>query len=190
MDLNFSPEEERFRARVQQFLRQNLPPEWGKPGFRPHGMSQIDFLKDWQRRLYENGFLGMSWPREYGGQSASQVEMAIFNQEVARVRAPGPLNVLGLSLAGPTIITHGTDEQKKRFLSKILSCQEIWCQGFSEPNSGSYLASSRTRAELKVSEFILNGQKICTSLAHHADCCSLPQSTVPNAPSPRYLLST
>src|SRR5216683_539832 len=187
MDLNFSPEEERFRARVQQFLRENLPPEWGKPGFRPHGMSQIDFLKDWQRRLYENGFLGMSWPREYGGQSASQVEMAIFNEEVARFRAPGPLNVLGLSLAGPTIITHGTDEQKKRFLPKILSCEEIWCQGFSEPNSGSDLASARTRAELKGDEFIVNGQKIWTSLAHLADWCMVVVRTDPDAPKHRGL---
>ena len=187
MDLSFSPEEERFRARVQTFLRDNLPPEWGKPGFRPHGMSQIDFLKDWQRRLYENGFLGMSWPREYGGQSASQVEMAIFNEEVARIRAPGPLNVLGLSLAGPTIITHGTDEQKKRFLSKILSCEEIWCQGFSEPNSGSDLASARTRAELKGDEFIVNGQKIWTSLAHLADWCMLVVRTDPDAPKHRGL---
>jgi alkylation response protein AidB-like acyl-CoA dehydrogenase len=187
MDLSFSPEEERFRARVQKFLRENLPPEWGKPGFRPHGMSQIDFLKDWQRRLYENSFLGMSWPREYGGQSASQVEMAIFNEEVARFRAPGPLNVLGLSLAGPTIITHGTDEQKRRFLSKILSCEEIWCQGFSEPNSGSDLASARTRAELKGDEFIVNGQKIWTSLAHLADWCMLVVRTDPDAPKHRGL---
>lgn len=187
MDLSFSPEEERFRARVQQFLRENLPSEWGKPGFRPHGMSQIDFLKDWQRRLYENGFLGMSWPKEYGGQSASQVEMAIFNEEVARFRAPGPLNGLGLSLAGPTIITHGTDEQKKRFLSKILSGEEIWCQGFSEPNSGSDLASARTRAELKGDEFIVNGQKIWTSLAHLADWCMLVVRTDPDAPKHRGL---
>jgi alkylation response protein AidB-like acyl-CoA dehydrogenase len=191
MDLSFSPEEERFRERVRKFLRENLPPDWGKGGGRPSGMSQIEFLKDWQRRLYENGFLGMSWPKEYGGQGASQIEMAIFNEEVARVRAPGPLNVLGLTMAGPTIITHGTDEQKKRHLPKILSCEEIWCQGFSEPNSGSDMASLKTRAELRGDEFIVNGQKVWTTLGHIADWCMLLVRTDPDAPKHRgisYLL--
>src|SRR5579875_290622 len=130
MDLSFSPEEEAFRQKVRNFLIANLPKGWNEPGFHlPEEMDRIDFLKDWQRRLYENGFLGMAWPKEYGGQGASQVEMAIFNEEMARFRAPAPLNALGLSMAGPTIITHGTEAQKKRFLKKILSCEEIWCQG-------------------------------------------------------------
>jgi alkylation response protein AidB-like acyl-CoA dehydrogenase len=191
MDLSFSPEEERFRERVRKFLSENLPPDWGRGGGRPSGMTQIEFLKDWQRRLYENGFLGMAWPKEYSGQGASQIQMAIFNEEVARVRAPGPLNVLGLTMAGPTIITHGTDEQKKRFLPKILSCEEIWCQGFSEPNSGSDMASLKTRAELKGDEFIVNGQKVWTTLGHIADWCMLLVRTDPDAPKHRgisYLL--
>ena len=188
MDLSFSPDEERFRQRVQKFLRENLPPGWGKGGGgRPSGMSQVDFLKDWQRRLYDNGFLGMAWPKEYGGQGASQIEMAIFNEEAARFRAPGPLNGLGLFLAGPTIITHGTEEQKKRYLPKILSCEEIWCQGFSEPNAGSDLASLRTRAELKGDEFIVNGQKVWTTMAHLADMCMLTVRTDPDAPKHRGL---
>jgi alkylation response protein AidB-like acyl-CoA dehydrogenase len=187
MDLNFRPDEELFREKVQKFLRENLPPGWGKGGGRPAGMTQTEFLKDWQRRLYDNGFLGMSWPEEYGGQGASQVAMAIFNEEVARFRAPGPLNVLGLTLAGPTIITHGTDEQKKRFLAKILNCDEIWCQGFSEPNSGSDMAAARTRAELKGDEFIVNGQKVWTTLAHIADWCMLLVRTDPDAPKHRGL---
>jgi alkylation response protein AidB-like acyl-CoA dehydrogenase len=182
MDLSFSPDQERFRQRVQQFLRDNLPSGWGKGGGRPPGMSQIDFLKDWQRRLNDNGLLGMAWPKEYGGQGASQVEMAIFNEEVARFRAPGPLNVLGMSMAGPTIITHGTDEQKRRYLPKILNCEEIWCQGFSEPNAGSDLASLKTRAELKGDEFIINGQKVWTTLGHIADMCMLLVRTDPDAP--------
>jgi len=187
MDLSFSPEQEEFRARVQGFLRDNLPPGWGQAGFRPEGMSMTDFLRDWQRRLYEGGFLGMAWPKEFGGQGASQIEMAIFNEEVARVRAPAPLNVLGLTMAAPTIITYGTDEQKKRYLSKILSCEEIWCQGFSEPNSGSDLAAARTRAELKGDEFVVNGQKVWTTLGHIADWCMLVVRTDPDAPKHRGL---
>jgi alkylation response protein AidB-like acyl-CoA dehydrogenase len=187
MDLSFSPDQERFRQRVQQFLRDNLPSGWGKGGGRPPGMSQIDFLKDWQRRLNDNGLLGMAWAKEYGGQGASQVEMAIFNEEVARFRAPGPLNVLGMSMAGPTIITHGTDEQKRRYLPKILNCEEIWCQGFSEPNAGSDLASLKTRAELKGDEFIINGQKVWTTLGHIADMCMLLVRTDPDAPKHRGL---
>lgn len=187
MDLSFSPDEERFRERVQAFLRDNLPPGWGKGGGRPPRISQIDFLKDWQRRLYDGGLLGMAWPKEYGGQGASQVEMAIFNEEVARFRAPGPLNVLGLSMAGPTIITHGSDEQKKRYLPKILNCEEIWCQGFSEPNAGSDLAALKTRAELKGDEFIVNGQKVWTTLGHIADMCMLLVRTDSEAPKHRGL---
>jgi len=187
MDLTFSPDEERFRERVQKFLRENLPIGWGKGGGRPPGMSQFDFLKDWQRRLYDNGFLGMAWPKEYGGQGATQVEMAIFNEEVARFRAPGALNVLGLSMAGPTIITHGSDEQKKRYLPKILNCEEIWCQGFSEPNAGSDHASLKTRAELKGDEFIVNGQKVWTTLGHISDMCMLLVRTDPEAPKHRGL---
>ena len=187
MDLTFTPEQEAFRARVQKFLRDNLPPGWGQAGFRPQGMTMTEFLKDWQRRLYDNGFLGMAWPKEFGGQGASQIEMAIYNEEVARVRAPGPLNVLGISMAGPTIITYGTDEQKKRYLSKILDCEEIWCQGFSEPNSGSDVAAAKTRAELKGDEFIVNGQKVWTTLAHIADWCMLLVRTDPDAPKHRGL---
>jgi alkylation response protein AidB-like acyl-CoA dehydrogenase len=187
MDLSFSPEQEEFRAKVQAFLRVNLPPGWGKAGFRPEGMSMTDFLRDWQRRLYEGGFLGMAWPQEFGGQGASQIEMAIFNEEVARVRAPAPLNVLGLTMAAPTIITYGTDEQKKRYLPKILSCEEIWCQGFSEPDSGSDLAAARTRAELQGDEFVVNGQKVWTTLGHIADWCMLVVRTDPDAPKHRGL---
>lgn len=187
MDLGFTPEQEAFRARVRQFLRDNLPAGWGTPGFRPQGANTLEFLKDWQRRLYDGGFLGMAWPKEYGGQGASQVEMAIFNEEIARMRAPAPLNVLGLAMAAPTIITYGTDEQKKRYLPKILSCDEIWCQGFSEPNSGSDVASLRTRAELRGDEFIINGQKVWTTLGHVADWCMLLVRTDPDAPKHRGL---
>jgi alkylation response protein AidB-like acyl-CoA dehydrogenase len=185
MDLSFSPEEERFRARVRTFLEENLPPGWGGAGGRSLGTSQLEFLRDWQRRLYNNGFLGMSWPKDYGGQGASQIEMAIFNEEVARLRAPGALNVIGLSMVGPTLIAHGTDEQKKRYLANILSGEEIWCQGYSEPNSGSDVASLTTRAELKGDEFVINGHKVWTTLAHISQWCMLIARTDPNAPKHR-----
>ncbi|HZP46479.1 MAG TPA: acyl-CoA dehydrogenase [Candidatus Binataceae bacterium] len=184
MDLSYSPEEERFRERVRRFFATNLPPGWTE-GKRPPGVAGIEFLRDWQRRLYDNGFLGMAWPKEYGGQGASQVEMAIFNEESARVRAPGALNVIGLSMVGPTIITHGTPEQKERYLAKILSGEEIWCQGYSEPNAGSDVASLKTRAELRGDEFVVNGHKVWTTLAHVAQWCLLLARTDPDAPKHR-----
>lgn len=184
MDLTYSPEEERFRERVRKFFETNLPPGWVE-GKRPPGVTGIDFLRDWQRRLYENGFLGMAWPKEFGGQGASQIEMAIFNEESARVRAPGALNVLGLSMIGPTIISHGTAAQKERFLAKILSAEEIWCQGYSEPNAGSDVASLKTRAELKGDEFVVNGHKVWTTLAHISQWCMLIARTDPDAPKHR-----
>jgi alkylation response protein AidB-like acyl-CoA dehydrogenase len=187
MDLNYGPEEESFRARVKAFFESSLPKGWGTSDFGSMGRDEVQFLRDWQRKLYENGFLGMSWPKEYGGQGASAIEMAIFNEEAAKVRAPSPLNVLGLSLAGPTIIAHGTPEQKGRHLSKILSCDEIWCQGFSEPGSGSDLGSLRTRGELRGDEFVVNGQKVWTSLAHIADWCMLLVRTDPTLPKHRGL---
>ena len=186
MDLTFTPEQEAFRALVQKFLRENLPPGWAT-GARPPGTGTLEFLRDWQHRLYAGGFLGMAWPKEFGGQGASQIEMAIFNEEVARVRAPAPLNVLGLTMAGPTIITYGTDEQKARYLPKILNCDEIWCQGFSEPGSGSDVAAARTRADLEGDTFVVNGQKVWTTLGHIADWCMLLVRTDSDAPKHRGL---
>jgi alkylation response protein AidB-like acyl-CoA dehydrogenase len=186
MDFSFSAEEERFRLELREWLKNNLPPGWGTSAFKmPKGAERIEFLRDWQRRLYQGGYLGLSWPKEYGGRGASMIELAIFNEEMAKAEAPGPLNVLGLSMAGPTIIVHGTEEQKKRYLPKILSGEEIWCQGFSEPGSGSDVASIRTKAVLQGDEFIVNGQKVWTSLAQIADWCMLLVRTDPDAPKHR-----
>ncbi len=193
MDLSFTEEEEHYRARVREFLKNNLPEGWGTASYQlPRGRALVEMLRDWQRRMLKHGFVAMAWPREYGGQGAGAVEMAIFSEECARVRAPGALNSLAISQVGPTIIQHGTAEQKRRFLTAIVNADEIWCQGFSEPNAGSDLASLRTRAELAGDEFIVNGQKIWTSYAQYADWCYLLVRTDANAPRHRglsYLLA-
>ncbi len=191
MDLSYTPEEERFRERVRKFLRENLPAGWGTTNYSLNNRTNLEFLREWTRKLYENGFLGMSWPKEYGGQGATQIEVAILNEEMARWRAPAPLNYMGLTMTGPTLIAHGTEEQKRRFIGKILSGEELWCQGFSEPGAGSDLAALRTRAELRGDEFVVNGQKVWTSGAHYADWCFLLVRTDPTAPKHRgisYLL--
>ena len=149
-------------------------------------------LRDWQRRMLKHGFVAMAWPKEYGGQGASAVEMAIFNEECARVRAPGRAQFAG-HLAGRSHDHPARHARRKssRFLPAIVNADEIWCQGFSEPNAGSDLASLRTRAELVGDEFIVNGQKIWTSYAQYADWCYLLVRTDPAAPKHRgisYLL--
>jgi alkylation response protein AidB-like acyl-CoA dehydrogenase len=192
MDFGFSEEEERYRDRVRAFLDVNLPAIWGKEGGRPDDeTSRLKLLREWQKRLFENGFMGMAWPREYGGQGATQIQQAIFYEEMARRRAPVALNPVGINLVGPTLIAHGTEAHKKRFLPGILSGDHIWCQLFSEPNAGSDLAALRTRAELDGDEFVVNGQKIWSSFAHYADWGILLARTDPAAPKHRgisYLL--
>jgi alkylation response protein AidB-like acyl-CoA dehydrogenase len=187
MDFNFTAEEEAFREKVRAFLEANLPKGWGTGDYEmPEELSGgKKFYLDWHRKLYANGLVGMSWPREYGGQGATPVRQAILNEELARHRAPAPLGGIGLALAGPTIIVHGSEDQKKRHLQKILAGEEIWCQLFSEPNAGSDLASLRTRAELKGDEFVVNGQKIWTSGARSANFGILLARSDPDAPKHR-----
>jgi alkylation response protein AidB-like acyl-CoA dehydrogenase len=192
MDLSDSREETEFRLQARKWLEQNRPAGMADRGFAlPIDQQSVRTSRDWQRRLYDAGYLGIAWPAEYGGQGKTIIESAIFNEEMARVRAPAPLNELGLSMGGPTILEHGTDEQKKRFVRKILTCEEVWCQGFSEPGSGSDLAALGTRATMEGDEFVVNGQKVWTSLGHIADWCMLLVRTDPNAPKHRgisYLL--
>src|SRR4051812_17905704 len=141
VDLTLSPEEEAFRDELRGWLEANAPgrePEGDEAGF--------EFRRAWQKTLYDGGWAGLSWPKEYGGRGATLIEQAIFNEEIVRSKAPQMANVLGLAMGGPTVIAHGTDEQKDRYLQPILSGEEIWCQGFSEPESGSDLASVKSKA--------------------------------------------
>ena len=192
MDLSDTREEAEFRAKARTWLEQNKPQGLADRGFAlAIDEHSVKILKNWQRHLYEAGYLGLSWPAEFGGQGKTIIESAIFNEEMARVRAPAPLNELGLSMGAPTILEHGTDDQKRRYIKKILTCQEVWCQGFSEPASGSDLAALQTRAVMQGDEFIVNGQKLWTSLGHIADWCMLLVRTDSNAPKHRgisYLL--
>jgi alkylation response protein AidB-like acyl-CoA dehydrogenase len=182
MDFTLTPEQEAFRDRVRSWLKANIPDDWTKFGLsevpRPEA---YDFLRRWQRTLYDAGFVGLTWPKEYGGQGLTFLEEMILNQEMALQKAPPMLNVLGVGMAGPTIIAYGTEEQKKRYPAKILSCEEIWCQGYSEPNAGSDLASLQTRAVKDGDHWIVNGQKVWTSLAHIADWMMLLARTDPDA---------
>jgi alkylation response protein AidB-like acyl-CoA dehydrogenase len=177
MDLTLSPSEQAFRDELREWLEANhpgQPPAEDEAGFR--------FRLDWQRKLNEGGWAGVSWPEEYGGRGASLMEQAIFSEEMVRADAPSPANVLGLAMGGPTVIAHGTEEQKERYVAPILSGEEIWCQGFSEPDSGSDLASLKTRAVKDNGEWRVTGQKVWTTLAHHSKWCMLVARTDPDAP--------
>src|ERR1044071_351419 len=172
MDLNESPEHRAYRATVRSWFEQN------KPGT----LETFEERRAWHRKLYDAGYVGMGWPKAYEGQDASPMQQAIAADEMARMSAPAPINGLGIGFIGPTIIHHGTDWQKERYLRKILTAEEIWCQLYSEPNSGSDLASLRTRAEEQGDHFVVNGQKIWTSSGHIADYAILLARTDPGVP--------
>jgi alkylation response protein AidB-like acyl-CoA dehydrogenase len=181
MDLNLSPEERQFRDDFRAWLETNVPRDW--PEWREKPLEEsFPFMRAWQRKLYEDGWAAVSWPKEYGGRSASLMQQALFWEEMARLEAPPMANSLGLGLIGPTIIAFGTEAQKKRFVPKILSAEEIWCQGFSEPNAGSDLASLQTEARLEGSHYVVNGQKVWTSYGWIGDWCELVVRTDPNVP--------
>ncbi len=183
MDLRDTPEEAAFRQEVRDFIAQNLP-----EGARSRGARRFeDADRDWSRKLGDAGYAGLTWPKEYGGAGAPYSHQAIYLEEVARAEAPSHLGVIGLGMAGPTIIAHGTDEQKARYLPKILSAEEIWCQGFSEPGAGSDLAAARTRIEDRGDHFLVNGQKVWSSFAHIADFCILVGLGLPDEPRYRNL---
>src|SRR5215212_751659 len=167
MDLSLSPAETEFRDELRGWITANHP--------GPSGDDEAAFDRNiaWQRKLNERGWAGLTWPTEYGGAGATLIEQAIFFEEMARARAPRMANVLGLTMGGPVVIAHGNDAQKERYLAPILSADEIWCQGFSEPESGSDLASLKTRARRDGDDWLVTGQKIWTSLATISQWCFL-----------------
>jgi alkylation response protein AidB-like acyl-CoA dehydrogenase len=172
MDLTLSPAEAAFRDELREWLAAH------KPSSGPTGdEAGFEFRRRWQRELNDAGYAGLSWPQEYGGRGATLVEQAIFNEELTRADAPEPANVLGLVMGGPVVIHHGTNEQKERYLGPILSAEEIWCQGFSEPDSGSDLASLKTRAVRSGDGWVVSGQKVWTTLAHQSKWCMLVART-------------
>jgi alkylation response protein AidB-like acyl-CoA dehydrogenase len=182
MDLNLTPEELRFRDEFRIWLEANIPEEWAAFQEQQHESSRgrFDFLRTWQKKMAEAGWTGVHWPKEYGGRAHFDSTDHIHSGDSAA--APPLINVLGLSLLGPTLIAYGTEAQKQRFLSNILSADEIWCQGYSEPNAGSDLAALRTDAVLDGDHFVVNGQKTWTSFGHYADWCFAVVRTDPDLP--------
>jgi alkylation response protein AidB-like acyl-CoA dehydrogenase len=164
MDLSFTPEEEAFALEVRAWLAEHVevPPRFETIA------DEVDFGRRWQAELAEGRWVGIHWPSAYGGRGASPVQVAIFNMEYARSRALQPINRVGINLAGPTLLAHGTDAQKERWLPTILTAEEIWCQLFSEPDAGSDLASLQTRAVRADDGWLLSGQKVWTSYAQFA----------------------
>ena len=174
MDLRDTAEEAAFRAELRAWIAANLGDEIRHGRFEEAG-------REWSRKLFDAGYAGLTWPKEYGGAGAPYRHQAIFLEEMARAEAPSHLGVIGLGMAGPTIIAHGTEAQKERHLRKILSTEEIWCQGFSEPDAGSDLSAVRTSARLEGDRFVVNGQKVWSSFAHIADWCILVTRSDPES---------
>jgi alkylation response protein AidB-like acyl-CoA dehydrogenase len=166
--LGDDPRQADLRARLRAWLSAHLPYEVDDDPVARDGQ-----LRQWQRLLHEGGWMGLSWPVEYGGQGGDAVDQVVFNQELARAQAPSPPGIIGLQTLGPTLLRFGTEEQRKRYLPTILDATDVWCQGFSEPDAGSDLASLRTSAVLDGDRFIVNGQKVWTSYARDADWCAL-----------------
>ena len=184
MDFEFSEPEEVFRKEVRAWLEGNVPEELRGKAFASSraDVEEVRRLRAWQKTMWEAGYVGMNWPREFGGRGAPLTEQIILYQEMARAESPQFVNRGGLSMLGPTLMKHGTPAQQKRHLQHILTADELWCQGFSEPNAGSDLANLATRAVLEDDAFVVNGQKVWTSMAHVADWCFLLVRTDPAAP--------
>src|SRR3954453_17476949 len=188
MDFDYPPEAEAFRKEFRAWLDEHLDEQFRGEGLgfsMEMGPERVEVLREGNRKLADARYAAISWPEEYGGAGAGIMEQGVFAEEMHRSGAPGTLNVIGLSNIAPAIIEFGTGEQKERFLPRMLRGDDIWCQGFSEPNSGSDLASLQCRAELDGDHFVINGQKTWNTLGHLANWCELLVRTDPEAPKHR-----
>ena len=182
MDLTFPREAEDFRAEIRGWLEQHLPDGWFEPGFELSDDARKRFNVEWPAKLFEGGWICATWPKEYGGKGLTTMQGVVLAEEFARAKAPMRGDFFGDTLVGPTLLQWGSEEQKQEFLPGILQGRTRWCQGFSEPDSGSDLASLKTSAELDGDEWVINGQKVWTTGGHHAHYCFLLTRTDPEAP--------
>jgi alkylation response protein AidB-like acyl-CoA dehydrogenase len=189
MDFKYSQADEAFRAEFRSWLESNMPRDWRDDGelADPDTKSEFERRRAWHRKLYDAGWMCIHWPKEFGGRGATLMQQFIYNQELDRAKAPPVVNFQGIARVGPTLMQWGTPEQKARYIPKIPSAEEIWCQGLSEPNHGSDLAAVETRAEDNGDHFVVNGSKVWTSNAHHADFSTLLCRSDPSAPKHRGL---
>jgi alkylation response protein AidB-like acyl-CoA dehydrogenase len=184
LDFTYPPEAEAFRAEFRSWLDANLPDDLSGTGWMTMepGSAEVERMRAWNRTMADARYAAIAWPAEYGGRGAGVMEQVVFAEEMARAGAPGTVNLVGISNIAPAIMQWGTEEQRARLLPRMLRGDDIWCQGFSEPNAGSDLASLRTRAVLDGDTFIVNGQKVWTTLGRLANWCDLLVRTDPNAP--------
>ena len=182
MDLSYPDAAEQFREEVRTWLEEHLPAGWFDEDVEMTPDERAAFNEAWPAQLYGGGWICATWPKEYGGKGLTTMEGVVVAEEFARAKAPMRADFFGDTLVGPTLLQWGTEEQKREFLPKILRGEMRWCQGFSEPNSGSDLASLKTSALLDGDEWVINGQKVWTTGGHHADYCFLLTRTDPDAP--------
>jgi len=182
MDMSYPAEAESFRSEIRSWLEDNLPAGWFDPDFEMSAEERRAFNEQWPAKLYAGGWICATWPEEYGGKGLTTMQGVVLSEEFARAKAPLRADFFGDTLVGPTILQWGTEEQKNAFLPQILRGEVRWCQGFSEPNSGSDLASLKTTAVLDGDEGVINGQKVWTTGGHHADYCFLLTRTDADAP--------